>query len=75
MSLENHEEDYLKDSWKQYSMLELGNAVNHFSKRAFHRDNDEKMTKDMYDAKNYLLMMQIKLKNRCEKLGIDFESL
>ena len=54
-------QDYVRDSWKDYSLQELGSMVHLFAKRAGHRRNSEKRVKDMYDAQNYLNMMQFQL--------------
>lgn len=61
MGLEEHKQDYRVDAWKHYSMAELGQWVHLLCKRAGHRDNAEKRKKDLYDAENYLSMMQSKL--------------
>lgn len=60
--MKNHEMDYKEDAWKQYSIQELGQWVHLLSTRAQHRSNDEKRKKDLYDARNYLNMMDQKLK-------------
>jgi len=60
-SIESHSEDYKTDAWKEYSMWELGNFVHLLAKRATHRDNPEKEKQDLYDARNYLRMMEAKL--------------
>lgn len=57
-----HDQDYKEEAWKQYSMQELGNWVHLLSKRAQHRSNLDKCKKDLYDARNYLSMMEEKLK-------------
>lgn len=59
--ISKHEDDYKNNAWKEYSMLELGLWVHLLYKRAGHRQNKEKMKKDIYDAKNYLTMMEEKL--------------
>jgi hypothetical protein len=56
--LEAHAIDYKDQAWKQYSIEELGQWVHLFVKRASHRTNGEKRDKDLYDAQNYLLMIQ-----------------
>jgi len=70
-----HQPDYKPKSFQEYSFQELGNIVGFFVKRAGHRANEEKLRKDLYDAKNYLAMMEIKLKAKTEELGIVFEEL
>ena len=73
--LEKHKPDYKSKSYREYTIIELGQAINFFMRRATHRANPDKLKKDCYDAKNYLAMMQEKVKNKTEKLGIDFDSL
>ena len=73
--LEKHTPDYKSKAWKQYTISELGYWVHLFTKRATHRTNMVKAKKDLYDAKNYLVMMEQKVKNKAEKIGIDFDSL
>lgn len=60
-SIQKHEPDYKAQAWDQYTMFELGYWVHLLSTRATHRDNAEKAKKDLYDAQNYLDMMQSKL--------------
>jgi hypothetical protein len=62
-SCEKHQPDYKANIWKQYSIDELGMWVHLFVKRAFHRDNKEKAKKDLYDAQNYLNMIQSYIDN------------
>lgn len=78
--IESHAADYTSTSpapyhLNDYTFSELGNAVNHFAKRAGHRVPGPKQVKDLTDAKNYLGMMEIKLKDRCKELGIDYTML
>lgn len=61
-TIEQHQADYKAQAWEQYTMEELGGFVHLLSKRATHRDNSEKRKKDLYDARNYLSMMDAKLK-------------
>ena len=56
-----HDQDYKPQAWEAYSFEELGQWVALLAKRAGHRANDEKRAKDLYDAQNYLSMMQAKL--------------
>lgn len=56
-----HTSDYKSQSWKAYTLQELGMWVHLFAKRAQHRTNPEKRAKDLYDAQNYLNMMQAHL--------------
>jgi hypothetical protein len=60
-NLEKHQKDYKPNAWKNYSIFELGLWVHLLTKRAMHRNNEEKRGKDLYDAQNYLNMMQAKL--------------
>lgn len=68
MSIEKHKEDYKEDAWKNYTITELGNWVHLLCKRAEHRDNNEKAKKDLYDANNYLWMIEQKLKECINKI-------
>ena len=56
-----HQADYKTKAWEMYSLAELGWWVHLLTKRAEHRQNAEKRAKDLYDAQNYLTMMQAKL--------------
>jgi hypothetical protein len=60
-AIKKHESDYKARAWDQYTLAELGNWVHLLATRATHRDNPEKRAKDLYDAQNYLDMMQSKL--------------
>lgn len=60
-SLQPHQKDYKSDVWQEYSFVELGWWIYLFTKRAFHRTNSKKRKKDLYDAQNYLDIMQAKL--------------
>jgi len=73
--LDVHQPDYLPKSYREYSLSELGGVIAFFTKRAGHRSNPDKQRKDLYDAKNYLAMLTEKVKNKAEKLSIDFDSL
>ena len=59
--IEKHDQDYKTEAWKSYSFSELGQWVELLTKRAAHRANNEKRKKDLYDARNYLSMMDSKL--------------
>lgn len=61
MNLDKHANDYKPNAWEAYSFQELGSWVHLLAKRSEHRDNKEKRQKDLYDAQNYLSMMQSKL--------------
>lgn len=73
--IEDHDEEYKKNAWHEYSLEELGTWVFLLSKRATHRSDLEKAQKDLYDAKNYYRMMEGKLKEISEKIGVNFEEL
>jgi hypothetical protein len=60
-NLKKHQKDYKSGAWKSYSIFELGMFVHLLTKRSTHRSNEEKREKDLYDAQNYLSMMQEKL--------------
>ena len=60
-SIKKHQEDYIPHAWENYSFKELGQWVHLYAKRAEHRSNSAKREKDLYDAQNYLDMMQSKL--------------
>lgn len=62
MGIEKHEKDYKPEAWKQYTLGELGMWVHLLNKRAEMRSNQEKEEKDLYDASNYLWMLEQKLK-------------
>jgi len=73
--LEKHQTDYKPKAYENYSVKELGDFVHLLSKRATHRSNKDKATKDIYDAKNYLTMITLKLKSIASGLDIDFDTL
>lgn len=58
VSIEVHKTDYQNNAWQQYTIAELGQWVHLLVKRAAHRSNLEKAKKDLYDAQNYLNMIQ-----------------
>ena len=58
-----HDTDYSPgDAWRQYSLAELGAWVDLLARRATVRSDKEKKAKDLYDAQNYLDMMQVRLR-------------
>jgi len=65
MSIEEHQNKYIPDIWKEYSKQELMMWVSLLSKRATHRSKEakSKAIKDINDAKNYLLMLEIKIES------------
>ncbi len=75
MGIAEHAADYKPEIWKNYTIAELGHWAHLFNKRATHRANDEKATKDLHDAKNYLWMMEQNLRQTAEELGIEYDTL
>ena len=75
MGLEKHQKDYVAKAWHGYTIEELGKWVHLFHKRATHRTNSDKMVKDLYDAKNYLSMIEEKLKETATILKLDYDKL
>jgi len=69
--IEKHQDDYIPAVFLNYSFAELGNWVHNLTKRATHRATPEKKRKDMYDAKNYLAIMGMKLKDFCGRTDIN----
>ena len=57
-SCEEHQSKYYGNTWKLYSLAELGQWVHLFVKRAHHRSDTAERAKDLTDAQNYLDMMQ-----------------
>ena len=57
-SIQDHAKDYNRDAWQQYTLQELGMWVHLLVQRAQMRKAKGKMKKDLYDAQNYLDMMQ-----------------
>jgi hypothetical protein len=56
--LDEHMKDYRKDIWKEYTVEELMWWVLNLTRRSTHRKNIAKAKKDLYDAKNYLWMLE-----------------
>lgn len=80
--IKHRSEDYKNKSWEDYTLMELGAWVNNFVKRSYHRavggENDRKALKDLYDAKNYLKMMDARIDEaiqdrKDEMADVDFE--
>lgn len=59
--IKKHSAKFKDGSWRNYSFQELGNFVHLLAKRANHRTDYIKATKDLDDARNYLVMMLSKL--------------
>jgi hypothetical protein len=60
--LKVHEPDYKPQAWEAYTLAELGWWVHLLATRAAHRATPDKRAKDIEDARNYLVMMDAKLK-------------
>lgn len=60
-SIQPHQPEYKSQAWKAYTLAELGMWVHLFAKRAEHRQDMDKRRKDLYDARNYLKMMEAHL--------------
>lgn len=58
-----HTLDYKNNIWTEYTFQELADWVHLLSTRAQHRVPGPKQQKDLYDAQNYLNMMQAKLES------------
>lgn len=59
--IKKHSDKFINGSWREYSFQELGNFIHLLTKRANHRTDYDKAQKDLYDARNYLVMMLSKL--------------
>lgn len=68
-SIKSHQSDYKPNTWATYTFQELGMWVQLLITRAAHRQNVAKREKDLYDASNYLVMMQAKLDSVIEELS------
>lgn len=55
--LEPHQKSYKQEAWMNYTLQELGEWIHLLVKRSKHRSDPEKRKKDLYDAKNYWLMI------------------
>jgi hypothetical protein len=65
-----HQADFKPEAWKDMSVIELATWVEQLTKRAARRANDAKRDKDLYDASNYLAMLQAKFEGaRAELQG------
>jgi hypothetical protein len=60
-SIKPHQKDYKPHAWENYSFIELGQWVHLLTMRSLHRAQEDKRQKDIYDAQNYLNMMQSKI--------------
>lgn len=52
-----HRDDFKEQSWRQYSIEQLGQWVSLLVLRSTHRAQPAQQAKDLYDANNYALMM------------------
>jgi len=64
--IKEHSDKFVNGSWRNYSFEELGNFVHLLTKRANHRTDELKASKDLHDASNYLVMMQAKFNEQTE---------
>lgn len=60
-SIKTHQSEYKEQAWEAYTFAELGQWVHLLATRATHRKDASKREKDLYDAQNYLDMLQSKL--------------
>jgi len=58
--------DYQENAWLQYTIAELGSWVSLLIKRAFHRHDQKKRAKDIFDAAQYLKMMKAHVDSAAE---------
>lgn len=56
--LATHQSKYKPEAWKSYSLAELCNWVDNFTKRAGHRTDPTKKASDLQNAQNYLDMIR-----------------
>lgn len=61
MPIEKHQKDYRYKAYMEYTKEELVMWVHLLTKRATHRTSIKKIQKDLYDAKNYISMLELKL--------------
>lgn len=64
--IKKHSAKFKNGSWRNYTFEELGSFVHLLTKRANHRTEQLKASKDLQDAKNYLGMMFAKLDEQSE---------
>lgn len=72
-SIKPHEDDYKDKSWCEYSLTELGMWVHLLVMRSSHRSNLKKRAKDLYDARNYLAMMDAQVSHLEDQLFEDIK--
>jgi hypothetical protein len=56
-TLQPHQKSYKQEAWMNYTLQELGDWIHLLVKRSKHRSDPDKKAKDLYDARNYWLMM------------------
>lgn len=54
--IDEYQANYMPGTWATYTPEEYYWWVRLYSQRALHRANREKMSEDLIDARNYLLM-------------------
>jgi len=64
---DDHKDDYYQYAYYDYDIDELCSWAHLLIKRATHRKNPDKMKKDIYDAKNYLDMLEEALETEIEE--------
>lgn len=64
-----HEPKYTKDAWMQYTVPQLGHAVDFFISRSYHRALKNQAKKDVVDAKNYARMIMAHVERREKELA------
>jgi hypothetical protein len=69
-SIAPHAKDYQNNAWQQYTSLDLGMWVHLLVTRSQHRKDKAKAAKDLYDAQNYLNMLQEHIEATKKFLGI-----
>lgn len=67
-ALAKNEANYNPEAWKNYSLAELCGWVENLTKRSTHRSNEEKKSKDLTDAQNYLDMIKNDVDNFIQKM-------
>ena len=53
----SHRAEFEEQSWREYTLEQLGQWVSLLVMRSTHRTQPAKKAKDLYDANNYALMM------------------
>lgn len=62
IEIKEYTNDYKDRAWEEYSIEELGNMIHLLAKKATHRSKDYKRKSDLKEARNYLAMIDTKLK-------------